>query len=220
MLRKVKKPFFYINPYFLFPAIAFWIAGAFTIAIFDKTSLFLEINGHYSVLADRLMYYLTFLGQAEVIISVLAFLFVFRQFRNIRYFVSALLCNFLPFLVQQLLKSMFNFDRPMNVLQGSGRMVHYLSDWPLLYHRSFPSGHTAGAFSFFCFLSLIVPIKYRNAGLLFFLLALSVGYSRIYLAAHFFNDIYFGSIVGTVLTIVIFAILKKFSLTPNPGPEK
>jgi membrane-associated phospholipid phosphatase len=37
-----------------------------------------------------------------------------------------------------------------------------------------------------------------------------VGYSRMYLAAHFFLDVYVGSILGTVFTTVIFAMMNKY----------
>jgi len=71
-------------------------------------------------------------------------------------------------------------------------------------------GHSTGAFSFFCFLSLILTARYKAFGLLFFLLALSVCYSRMYLAAHFFDDVYAGSILGTTLTMLMFSIMNQY----------
>ena len=53
-------------------------------------------------------------------------------------------------------------------------------------------------------------MKYNKWGLLFFLLALSVCYSRLYLAAHFFDDVYAGSIVGAVTTTLIFSVMNKY----------
>jgi membrane-associated phospholipid phosphatase len=88
--------------------------------------------------------------------------------------------------------------------------MHYRPEWPVLLERSFPSGHSEGAFSFLCFLSLLLPYRYNKLGILFFLLALTVCYSRIYLAAHFFEDVYAGSIIGTVATTLIFSFMVRY----------
>lgn len=174
-----------------------------------RQDLFYAINTHYSPVADTLVYYLTFMGQAEVIIPVLLLLFIFRRFRNLWYFFAALLCNIVPFFVEQFLKAHFHTPRP-KLLYYDRLWVHYSPDWPYLLHNGFPSGHSEGAFSLFCFLSLLLPAKCRGWGLVFFLLALSVCYSRIYLAAHFFEDVYAGSIIGVVFTTVIFSLMNKY----------
>jgi membrane-associated phospholipid phosphatase len=82
--------------------------------------------------------------------------------------------------------------------------------WPKLYHNSFPSGHTTGAFCLFCFLSFLLPAGKKWIGLIFFEMAVAVGYSRIYVAAHFYTDVYAGSIIGTVTCVVMFAIMTYF----------
>jgi membrane-associated phospholipid phosphatase len=65
--------------------------------------------------------------------------------------------------------------------------------------RSFPSGHTCGAFSLYCLLSMLLVPKYKWLGMVCFIFAISTAYSRIYLAAHFFEDVYAGSIIGTCI---------------------
>lgn len=204
-----KKEYNTYNPYFIFPFALWVIAGGLAVMGVSKSTLFLSINTHYTPVTDVLMYYITWLGQAEVIIPALLLLMIMPRFRNWWYFVTALSCNVVPFLVQHFIKTSLNYPRPL-LLLGESSGLHYLKSWPFLLHSSFPSGHSQGAFSFFCFLSLLVPAKYRGYGFLFFLLALLVGYSRIYLAAHFFEDVYAGSILGTVLTTLIFSILDKY----------
>ena len=88
--------------------------------------------------------------------------------------------------------------------------MHYLASWPSLVNNSFPSGHSEGAFSFFCLASLLLPEKYSRFGFLFFMLALGVGYSRIYLTAHFFEDVYAGSIIGGIVTTIIYSFMYQF----------
>jgi undecaprenyl-diphosphatase len=59
----------------------------------------------------------------------------------------------------------------------------------------------------------MLPARYRPLGLLFFMLALLVCYSRIYLAAHFFGDTYAGSLIGGFLTLLIFNVLNHYKST-------
>lgn len=59
---------------------------------------------------------------------------------------------------------------------------------------SFPSGHSATAFSFFIALSLLVP-KYK---LIFILMAVLVALSRIILVHHYLSDVLVGSAIGTI----------------------
>ena len=197
---------FAYNAYFLVPFIAWVIGGGFTLIMFAKRDLFLSINGRSSSFGDVSLYYITMLGQAEIIIPTLFLLLIFPRFRNWWYITTALLCNLVPFFIQHFIKDWLNWPRPQLVFKNVAP-IHFLPDWPVLLHSSFPSGHSQGAFSFFCFLSLVLSTRFRKAGILCFLLALSVGYSRIYLAAHFFEDVYVGSIIGTVGTTLVFSVM-------------
>lgn len=201
-----KKEYISYNPFFILPFVAWMLAGGFLLKTYPKQQLFTSINTRSSDIADVIMYYVTIMGQAEIIIPMLLLLMVVPAFRNWWYFVTAALCNLVPFFIQHFIKSWLNFPRPMLVIQDK-TLIHALPSWPVLLHTSFPSGHSEGAFSFFCFLSLLLPRGYRWFGLLFFLLALSVCYSRIYLAAHFFEDVYVGSIIGAIMTIVVYSIM-------------
>ncbi len=155
------------------------------------------------------MYSITHLGQAEIVIPVLLLLLVLPSFRNWWYFVVATVCNIVPMLAQQGMKAWFDEPRPLKYFNDAP-WIHKLSHWPSLYHHSFPSGHTEGAFCFFCFLSLLLYRKHRHWALLFFVLAFLVGYSRMYLAAHFFADVYVGSIVGVVITTICYVLMTEY----------
>ena len=65
---------------------------------------------------------------------------------------------------------------------------------------SFPSGHTLTAFATGVLLTYLVKNK-RWAFLLIFY-GVMVGFSRMYLSEHFFEDVVAGSIMGVVLTIL------------------
>ncbi|NDC42228.1 MAG: phosphatase PAP2 family protein [Chitinophagia bacterium] len=176
--------------------------------VFGKNELFMAVNTHYHPITDILMANLTRMGQPEVIITTLVGLFAFPALRNYRYFVAATACNVLPLVLQQSLKHLFHMPRPLAYYHDAA-WIHHLPDWPRLLRDSFPSGHSQGAFSFFCFLSLLLPARYQRWAIAFFVLAMLVGYSRLYLAAHFFEDVYAGSIIGTVTTTLLFVILQR-----------
>ena len=71
---------------------------------------------------------------------------------------------------------------------------------------SFPSGHTTSIFSICILLSLIINQKKYNY--VFFMIALLVGFSRIYLSQHFLMDVFVGSLVGSMITIFTFLFLR------------
>ena len=178
---------------------------------FSKKELFMAVNGSNGPFLDKIMYPVTHLGQPEVIIPTLLLIIAIPRFRNWWYILTAIVCNITPLLTQQIMKQIFYHPRPLKYYQHAD-WIHFIkSDWPeLTGNNSFPSGHSQGAFSFFCFLTLLLPSKYRMAGSVFFLLALSVCYSRLYLAAHFFEDVYTGSIIGVITTTVLFSIMSQY----------
>jgi membrane-associated phospholipid phosphatase len=185
------------------------VAGAAIMVSYDKIVVFRFINGHYNATLDTLMFMITRLGQAEVIIPVLASFMLFKRYRTLWYFSLATACNLIPMIVQQSLKSFFNWPRPLHYFEHTS-WVHLVEGWDRVFERSFPSGHSAGAFSFFCFLSLMLAPAYRAWGLLFFCLALLAGYSRVYLAAHFFEDVYAGSLIGYAMTTIVFVAMHRW----------
>jgi undecaprenyl-diphosphatase len=181
---------------------------------YGSKQLFEHINSAHSPLLDTTMYYATMMGEAYVIVGVLLGLMLVKRFRNVTYLLYAVVCNVVPMLLQQGLKSYFDRPRPLNFF-STAPWLHRLDHWPELYGRSFPSGHSEGAFAFFCFLSLLLPVRYRSIGLVFFILALSVCYSRVYLTAHFFEDTYAGSVIGVTVCTICFMAMQSFMKNKN-----
>ena len=79
---------------------------------------------------------------------------------------------------------------------------------------SFPSGHTTTAFAMFCFLALIS--KHKATGIIFMLMGLIAAWSRIYLAQHFFIDVYIGSIIGTLSSVFVFMLFDNKKINSSP----
>jgi membrane-associated phospholipid phosphatase len=204
-----KQPHTSYNWFFLLPFLV-WVAVGYT--MIDPKYLqryFALINTHNTPFTDVLMYYATDLGEGLIITVIMILMLGFSALRNWWFALSALLCNLLPALLTQIVKHATVAPRPLKYF-GEPAWVHIEPSWPHLYSQSFPSGHTTGAFSMFCFLSLLLPARYKYFGFIFFLMALLVGYSRIYLAAHFLEDVYAGSLIGCIGTLLIFAIMKHY----------
>ena len=187
------------NKFFLFPFTGFLVLGACLFIVFRKDELHLILNLYHNSTFDLLFYYFTWLGEFITPI-VLTFILLFVRYR---YTIYMFLSNLLASAITQTLKHTFfsEIDRPKKIFLGSDRLqfVEGVQNW--MYH-SFPSGHTTAAFATFFTLALIV--KEPISKLIFFLVALAVGYSRVYLSQHFFTDIYAGSIIGSGSALLIY----------------
>lgn len=110
----------------------------------------------------------------------------------------------LPSLLSQFLKSeFFNLEpRPVTYFSATPGLVHHVPGVELWTYNSFPSGHTITAFSIaLTLLYLFAPRRVWTWSVLLFAWACSVGYSRMYLAEHFFKDVYGGAIIGVLATL-------------------
>ena len=204
-----KHPYSSNNPWFLIPFIAWVVLGGIAQLYFSERSLFEVVNTNHTAYLDTIMVYITRMGEGIFGSVILLVLLTFRGFRNWWYFSAAFLCNVIPALLTPAIKSYVNAPRPLNVFKDA-TWIHALPHWERLLERSFPSGHTCAGFSLFCFLAFILTPKYKWIGLVFFVIAMAVGYSRIYLAAHFFLDVYVGSIIGVIFTILVVAIMRRY----------
>lgn len=204
-----QKPYTAYNTFFLVPFIAWVVVGGVLLLSFNKVELFRAINLNYSSWGDTLMYATTKLGEGVIGGLILLVLLGYSRYRNWWFIVTAVVSNVIPSFIIQMLKSGVGAPRPLKHFQHAD-WIHILPDWQHVTQRSFPSGHTCAAFCLFTFLAFLLPRKYRAFGALFFFIALLVGYSRVYLAAHFFLDIYVGSIIGVVFTIFTFIIMNHY----------
>jgi membrane-associated phospholipid phosphatase len=80
--------------------------------------------------------------------------------------------------------------------------------------HSFPSGHTVTAFSAGVVITYLAKNKAWGAVLLF--AALMVGYSRMYLSQHFFEDVTVGSVVGVLITFLWLSYIDRKEFINSP----
>ncbi|HRP89416.1 MAG TPA: phosphatase PAP2 family protein [Edaphocola sp.] len=193
---------------FLVCCLFLWI---FEVILFFKLSeeqLFRLVNGNHNSFFDIFFYWISFIGTFSVIGSVLILL-VLIKYKSWNIFGLFAFTQLIPFLINQGLKLYFAQPRP-SIVFGGQPWFHAVEGVQLHTGLSFPSGHTAGAFAFFTLLSMLLPARQKLWAILFFILAVLVAYSRIYLGQHFFVDVFAGSMVGTVLPLIIFLIWEHF----------
>jgi membrane-associated phospholipid phosphatase len=130
------------------------------------------------------------LGDGLFAIAVIVVLFFYRKARlAFKLLFSFIISGFLA----QLLKILFQEARPMVFMKGASYpyFVEGITNTGL---NSFPSGHTTTAFAMASTIAFNIPNK--SVPYLLLLLAIGVGYSRVYLGQHFFIDILGGAILG------------------------
>ena len=97
-----------------------------------------------------------------------------------------------------LLKILVGTHRP----SGGGSLI------AIPHSDSFPSGHTATSFACATVLAALVP----RAAPAFYVLALAIGYSRIYVGVHWPLDVVGGAVLGIATALLLLAVTRRRSV--------
>ena len=191
------------NYYFLFPYFIFLLTGLGLILFYSKIDLHLYINSFHNVYLNYFFRFATHAGDG-LFIAVLVLLLAFFRCRYALLLASSYL---LSSLIAQFLKKVIfpDFARPKKFFENIAEL-YYVPGIELHSFNSFPSGHATTAFALFFCLTLMV--KQHFLKLVCFITALIVAFSRVYLSQHFFIDIYFGSIIGVVSTLLVYHFIQ------------
>jgi len=188
-----------------FFALAMVIAAGIFVLVLGKKESFLLINGYHNETLDLFFKYFTHAGDGWMWVPLgLYFIFVKRK-----YLVAILSGLFISSLISQFLKRIVFPDelRPVTYL-SENFPVHIVDGMILNRVYSFPSGHTATAFTMALILAYMIDKKIWSA--VFPLMAFLVGYSRIYLAQHFPTDVLAGMCIGIISAILSLLIYRSF----------
>ena len=173
--------------------------GAVLLYMWPKDVLLLAVNSHYSPSSDLFFKFYTHMGDGRTCILMVVLLLLFvSKYKGI----VLLLAYALSSIPTQLVK-LYLFQpsyRPRAHFWLDSDRLHFVDGVEILVSNSFPSGHTTTAFAMFLVLSHFA--KNKVLSFVFFCLAFLVGYSRMYLAQHFFADTFAGSIIAVVMTMV------------------
>jgi membrane-associated phospholipid phosphatase len=198
------KVIFKNNLSFIIPYFLFLLFGAVLIFVNAKAETHLVFNSFHNPVFDALNTYTTYLGDGFTAALLILMMLAVKY----RYFIIAAAANVLSATIAQILKH-FVFDdvvRPKKFFEGL-QELYFVPGIENHLYNSFPSGHTTCAFAMYFSFALIV--KNKSYKLLFFVLALMTGYSRIYLSQHFFEDVYAGSIIGVVTSFFVFYFVQR-----------
>jgi membrane-associated phospholipid phosphatase len=171
-----------------------------------KNDAFLLLNNDLGKPADFFFEYFTNMGDGLLWIAWLIVIFKTKRKYLLPLIISA-------FVFTTIFTQIFKYEilpdeaRPSTAIADQSQ-IHYVQGVTIHSINSFPSGHTATAFTFVLLIAL--TIKRRDVLLLAFIVALLVGYSRIYLGQHFPLDVGAGIIVAILSVSLSIAVYKKF----------
>ena len=189
----------FIVPYVLLTAFTLIILG-----IFGNDGLFLYVNNYYSVSADYFFQAITNLGDG-IIAAGLVIALLWVSYRDA---LTFLVITLLLAIVVTVLKNYIfpELDRPLAYF-ATDYVLRLVPGYDVPGLSTFPSGHTATAFSVCLYLSFLTKKRLKKFAL--FLVAFIVGYSRIYLSAHFPMDVMAGAFLAVLFTILCYNVSQR-----------
>ena len=191
------KQIFSSTKIYLLLTFTFLLVTGIILLSFSKSEIHLAITKHYSAIADFIFKYYTNVGDGFFAL-IIAIGFLFYNYRYALMIFTA--TQIAGFFAQVVKRKGFNYPRPLSYFHDKS-VLHIVKDVDMNYWMSFPSGHSTTAFCLFFCLSFIAPKPIYQ--ILFFIFALLVGYSRMYLSQHFLMDVFGGCIIG--ITVAIFS---------------
>jgi membrane-associated phospholipid phosphatase len=180
---------------FYIPYLLFVVTFVVLILCNEKADLHLWMTSCYSPAGDVFFHYYTYVGDWIPYAAVAVLLFY-----RYRIALFVLISQLSTGLISIIVKRTWDEPRPLAYFKEHfpNIQLRQIVGEHLHSAHSFPSGHTITAFAFF--LALAFYTKKPSLHFLCFVLALLVGYSRIYLSQHFAIDVLAGSFIGVSIT--------------------
>lgn len=178
------------------------MAGLIAGIIHEKAHFLLWLCECRHPVADHYFYYITLVGEPHgyIFFGLLLWMISWRKMLTVP--VLGILVTIMSFL----LKEFFQYERPALYLdrigwEGPMSVLGYYM--PSGFH-SFPSGHAMAGWALFTLMAAHIRRVWFSIFCLF--LATSVAISRVYLMAHFLQDVVAGSMIGFALGYFIYYI--------------
>jgi len=183
------------NRFFFIGFFLFVIFCCYILLFYSKADGFYLLNPYHSDFTDFIFIYLTYLGDGFFCIGIGLLLLFFRK----RFLGLMVLSSYaVSGIIAQVLKYYIIEARPAVFLEHTS-YKYFIENVTLHNFHAFPSGHSASAFAMAAVLSF--ALKNKKYSVLFLAGAVIVGYSRIYLAQHFPDDVLAGALIGFVSAI-------------------
>lgn len=200
------------NSWFFSGFLLFLLVGGTLLFTTNHGDEILFFSSHRTPLFDFLFRCFTALGNGAVFF-IAVFLLLFYRLRTA--LVVALL-GISVSITSNVTKKIFAEPRPYRYFEEHHLLdkITFVQGVHILKGRnSLPSGHTMTAFALFAFLAFVVSHK-KWTGLLLLLISILVAISRIYLVAHFLDDVYLGAVIGVMLAIIFYFFHTHFFQQP------
>jgi len=204
------------NSVFMALCLILLVALGLALAYIPKGDLHLLLCERHTPARDIFYRYYTHVGEWFPYVLCVALLLFGRIGDGV--FASAAMI--LSALSTQLFKHIINAPRPVIWFSQNYPDIQLpLVEGVKMNHwYSFPSGHTTSFFALAFVASIIATKKLSNINyplsfllqILLFLFAALGAYSRIYLSQHFTMDVFGGILVGTLITILCYAVLYRY----------
>ena len=177
--------------------------------VWGKNEAFLYLNANLGLVADKVFEYSSYLAEGWIWIPY--FIVLVGLYKKDKAFI---LMNFLiSTLLTQFAKN-FIFTTAMRPMASGldATQIHTVPGVEIHTFNSFPSGHTATAFTLFLLTTYLFPNKYAlSIGIVY---AIVCGYSRVYLAQHFPLDLAGGIFVALLTLPISIFIREKLNKKP------
>lgn len=171
--------------------------------LFDQKVI--EAVRFYSTPAmDSFMLFMTELGSSFMLglLLIISMIWLFAKRKNLYGMLFYLITVAGGGLLNLFLKTFFGRERPNvnRIIEADG--------------FSFPSGHSMGSMTYYGFLGYLIirskrkPLSKAGWGILFCLVILLIGISRIYLGVHYPSDVLAGFMAGGVWLVICISLLE------------
>lgn len=146
---------------------------------------------------DSIMKFTTFLGNGGLIWILIALVLIFtKKYRKYGYavIISLLMCSLVG---DGILKHMVGRIRPYKLNESIKLLISPPKGF------SFPSGHTMSSFA----AAMVIFKAKKRFGIVAFITAVLIGFSRLYLYVHYPSDVFIGAILGLTIGFFVCEIL-------------
>lgn len=192
--------------YFFKTSVALVILSFLWLLFIPSFAPTLWANQLHTPLLDFMFNWCSFLGEWPLISFSIAFAIIRQPKLGIWFGI----CFLLELFIVQGLKFGLNEPRP---IQELGNALFEVPGNPIAAWKSFPSGHTAGAFTALGFFAVIC--RNRSVEILYVTLAALVAFSRLYLGQHYLHDVAAGICIAMLVWLVFRFGHTRFSLLNN-----
>jgi membrane-associated phospholipid phosphatase len=192
--------------YYVFYLLVLSVASYYLVTI-EKLVLHQNIN---SIVGNRIWdtfnMYFTHVGDGVFAIVITIIVMYFNIKKAVYVFSSYILAGGLTAILKNFV---FSDNRPHHVFGYHYKeiKIKYIEGVEMIGENSFPSGHATAAFAVFTALALLT--KNPILKLICLVIAVNAAFSRTYLSQHWLIDIYTGSIIGVLITTILYFVFMR-----------